>query len=113
MGDKSSDTGYQAIAKLRLAGILLEKKAFDDALKQLGGTFPKDFTGLLADRRGDILKAQGEKNEARAQYEKAFKNLDGRVEYRRLVEVKLNALGVDPVAGMVKTPASQNNGVTK
>ena len=53
-------------------------------------------TGLVADRRGDILSAQGKKPEARAEYEKAFKTLDERTEYRRLVEVKLNAMGVDP-----------------
>ena len=96
VADKSSDPGYQAIAKLRLAGILLEKKAFDEALQQLSGTFPKDFSGLVADRRGDILMAQGKKVEAKAEYEKAYKDLDAGVEYRRMVEVKLNALGIDP-----------------
>jgi hypothetical protein len=44
------------------------------------------------------LLLQGKKAEARAEYEKAYKTLDERAEYRRLVEVKLNALGVDPVA---------------
>ena len=71
---KSADEGYQAIARLRLAGLLLEAKAY-------------------ADRRGDILAAQGKRVEARAEYEKAFKAMDERAEYRRLVEVKLNALG--------------------
>ena len=101
VSEKSSDTGYQAIAKLRLAGLLLEKKSYDEALQQVSGTFPKDFSALAADRRGDILMAQGKKAEAKAEYEKAFKGLDGRDEYRRLVEVKLNALGVDPSAGQV------------
>ena len=99
VAEKASDEGYQAIAKLRLAGLLLETKAYDEALQQLSGTFPKDFVALAADRRGDILAAQGKKNEAKAEYEKAYKGLDERAEYRRLVEVKLNALGVDPVAG--------------
>jgi predicted negative regulator of RcsB-dependent stress response len=99
---KSSDAGYQAIAKLRLAGLLLEKKAYDQALQQLSGDFPKDFSALAADRRGDILMAQSKKAEAKAEYEKAYKGLDERDEYRRLVEVKLNALGVDPGAGQVK-----------
>jgi len=98
---------------LRLAGILLEKKAFDEALQQLSGTFPKDFSGLVADRRGDILMAQGKKVEARAEYEKAYQDLDARVEYRRMVEVKLNALGIDPAAGQVKTATAENAGVNK
>lgn len=98
VSDKASDEAYKSIAKLRLAGILLETKAYDAALKSLTGTFPKDFAPLVSDRLGDILLLQGKKNEAKAEYEKAYKGLDERAEYRRLVEVKLNALGVDPVA---------------
>lgn len=98
VADKAKDEGYQSIAKLRLSGILLEAKAYDEALKLLSGSFPKDFSPLASDRRGDILLLQGKKAEARAEYEKAYKTLDERAEYRRLVEVKLNALGVDPVA---------------
>ena len=97
--DKSSDTGYQAIAKLRLAGLLVDSKAFDEALQQLSGSFPASFEALVADRKGDILLLQGKKKEAIVEYEKAFKNFQDRTEYRRLVEVKLNSLGVDPSAG--------------
>ena len=93
---EKADEGYKSIAKLRLAGILLETKQYDDALKLVSGDFPKDFSALALDRRGDILSAQGKKNEAKSEYEKAYKGLDETVEYRRLIEVKLNALGVDP-----------------
>jgi len=96
VADKASDEGYQAVARLRLAGVLVEAKAYDDALKQLAADFPRDFAPLAADRRGDIYNLQGKKAEARAEYEKAYKGLDDRVEYRRLVEVKLSSLGVDP-----------------
>ena len=95
--DKASDEGYRSIARLRLAGILIETKAYDEALKLVSGSFPKDFAPLAADRRGDVLLAQGKQNEAKAEYQTAYKGLDERAEYRRLVEVKLNALGVDPV----------------
>jgi predicted negative regulator of RcsB-dependent stress response len=98
VADKAKDEGYQSIAKLRLAGMLLETKAYDEALKLLSGAFPKDFVALASDRRGDVLLLQGKKTEAKVEYEKAYKGLDERAEYRRLVEVKLNALGVDPVA---------------
>ena len=93
--DKGSDESYQAVAKLRLAGILFETKAYGDALKLVSGSFPKDFVALAADRRGDILLMQGKKVEAKAEYQTAYKGLDERAEYRRLVEVKLNALGGD------------------
>ncbi len=94
--DKASDDGYQAIARLRLAGILVDTKAYDEAMKQLGSSFPKEFDPLVADRKGDVYLLQGKKAEARAEYEKAWKGFEDRSEYRRLVEVKLNAMGVDP-----------------
>ncbi len=97
VAEKSSDEGYQAIAKLRLAGILIESKSFDEATKQLAGTFPKDFEPLVADRRGDVLALQGKPAEAKVEYVKAFKGFEERTGYRRLVEVKINALGGDPV----------------
>ena len=96
VAEKSSDNGYQAIAKLRLASVLVETAAYDDALKLLAGSFPPEFSALVSDRVGDIYMLQGKKQEARAEFEKAFKAFDERVEYRRLVEVKLNALGVNP-----------------
>jgi predicted negative regulator of RcsB-dependent stress response len=99
VADKSSDPGYQAIAKLRLAAVLTESKAFDAALTQLSGSFPANFDALVADRKGDIFLLQGKRTEALVEYEKSFKNFDDRTEYRRLVEVKLNSLGVDPQIG--------------
>ena len=96
VAEKSSDNGYQAIAKLRLASVLVETAAYDDALKLLSGSFPAEFSALVSDRVGDIYMLQGKKQEARAEFEKAFKAFDEKVEYRRLVEVKLNSLGVNP-----------------
>jgi predicted negative regulator of RcsB-dependent stress response len=99
---KASDEGYKSIAQLRLSGILLEAKDYDAALQQVSGAMPSAFAALAADRRGDILAAQGKKAEAKAQYQIAFTAFDLQSEYRRLVEVKLNALGVDPVGGAQK-----------
>ena len=96
VADKASDEAYRSIAKLRLAGVLMETKAYDEAFKRVSGSFPKDFAALAADRRGDILMVQGKRNEAKPEYERAYKGLEERAEYRRLVEIKLNALGVDP-----------------
>ena len=107
VSEKASDEGYKAIAKLRLAGLLLEAKSFPEAAQALSGSFPKEFAALAADRLGDVYAAQGKKNEARAEYQKAYQGLDERAEYRRLVEVKLNALGVDPLLnGGASVPAA-------
>jgi predicted negative regulator of RcsB-dependent stress response len=101
----ASDESYKAIAKLRLAALLVESKSLDEAWKQVDGVFPKEFAALVADRRGDILMAQGKKPEAKAEYEKAYKAFEERSEYRRLVEVKLNSLGVDPAAATTAAAA--------
>jgi predicted negative regulator of RcsB-dependent stress response len=50
---------------------------------------------LVADRKGDILLSKGDKKQAQAEYEKAYRLSDLRSDYRRLIEVKLNAQGVD------------------
>jgi predicted negative regulator of RcsB-dependent stress response len=98
VSEQGSDEGLQAIARLRLASLLVDQKAYDEALKVLGAAAPASFAALVADRRGDVLMLKGQKDEARAEYSRAFKAMDSTNEYRRLVEVKLNALGVDPVS---------------
>jgi len=98
VAEKSSDTGYASVGRLRLAGVLMDGKAYDEALKVLDTGVVEEFAGLRADRRGDILLAQGKKPEALEQYQKAFKLFDETTDYRRLVLVKLNTLGVDPLA---------------
>lgn len=94
VANSAADESYRAIAKLRLASILFEGKSYDAALKLLEG-LPTPFDALASDRRGDILLAQGKRDEAKAAFEKAHIGFDERTEYRRLVEIKLNALGVD------------------
>lgn len=95
VAEQSSDAGYQALARLRLAGISIESKNFDEALKLLSMSYPASFEALVADRKGDVFVLQGDKVKAIAEYEKAHRRFEPGTEYRRLVEVKLNALGVD------------------
>ncbi len=95
VSEKSSDEAYQAIARLRLAGLDVEAKAYDQALKTLEAPMPKAFEALAADRRGDVYLAQGKTEEARQQYEAAWRGFSQRAEYRNLVEIKLASLGVD------------------
>lgn len=107
--DKSSDDAYVALARLRLAGLALDAKAPEEALKWLETGIPAAFEALAADRRGDIRLSQGQRDEARNEYRKAYTGLSERDEYRRLVESKLNALGVDTSA---LKPADSSEGKT-
>lgn len=95
VADKTGDEGYRALARLRLAGLLMDAQSWDAALQQLDQRFPAAFEALVADRRGDIFQAQGKKDDAIAQYRKAYQALDTINDYRYLVEIKLAALGVD------------------
>jgi predicted negative regulator of RcsB-dependent stress response len=103
VAEKAVEDEYKALARLRLAGLLMDQKKLDDALKQLDGADAKEFEALVADRRGDILLAQGKKAEARAAYQKAWGAMDPKIEYRRLVEAKLTALGAPVEAEKPKT----------
>jgi predicted negative regulator of RcsB-dependent stress response len=97
VGANAPEVEYQTMARLRAAGILLDQKKYDEALKQLDAATASDFAALVADRRGDVLMAQGKKDEAKAAYTKAWQTMDAKVDYRRLVEAKLTALGAAPV----------------
>ena len=98
VAEKAGDDAYRAIAQLRLAGLLLDEKKYDEALKQVDAVGAGAFAALAADRRGDVLLAQGKTEEARAAFQKAFANMDPKVDYRRLVEAKLNVLGASPAS---------------
>lgn len=94
----ASQDEYKTVARLRLAGLLLGEKKYDEALKQLEGAPSPAFAALVDDRRGDILLAQGRADDAKAAYSKAWSAMADTVDYRRLIEAKLIALGVDPQA---------------
>ena len=105
VGANATEVEYQTVAKLRAAGILLDQKKYDEALKQLDGATAPDFAALVADRRGDTLLAQGKKDDAKAAYTKAWTTMDPKVDYRRLIEAKLTVLGAAPAASAVAEAA--------
>jgi predicted negative regulator of RcsB-dependent stress response len=101
VAEKSSDEGLKALAKLRLSSVLMDQKSYDEALKLVSSDFPPEFDAVYADRKGDIFVLQDKRAEAIAEYTRAYKALEEGVEYRRLVEIKLNALGVAPQGSTV------------
>ena len=84
---------YKAIAKLRLAGVLLDEKAYDEALKVLATASVPQFAGAVADRKGDILVAQNKLADARTAYLAALAATDKNNPGRQLIQVKLEAIG--------------------
>ncbi len=84
---------FKAIARIRLAGLLLDEKAYDEGLKLLSGEFPEQFAALVADRRGDLLFAQNKLDEARKAFKTALEKTEIKNPARQLIQLKLDALG--------------------
>lgn len=98
---------YQALARLRLAGVLMEAKKLDEALRVLETSPVPEFEALVADRRGDVLLALNKPTEAVQAYTEAWKAMDAQVDYRRVIEGKLGALGISmDEASPAPSPAS-------
>lgn len=98
VADNAVEDEMRTIARLRLAALQVEAKQFDEALKTLEAAKAEGFEGLVADRRGDVLMAQGKPAEARTAYQAAWAAISDKVPYRRLVEAKLTAMGAAPAA---------------
>jgi predicted negative regulator of RcsB-dependent stress response len=64
--DHARSDAVKAVARLRLASVLLDQNALDQALHTLDGAPPKGFGALYQSMRGDILAAQKKIPEARA-----------------------------------------------
>ncbi|MDR5732115.1 tetratricopeptide repeat protein [Caballeronia sp. LZ025] len=92
--DHAKDDEYKQIAKLRMALILLDEKSYDAGLKLLADAPLDAFKGVVADRRGDLLAAQGKREDARAAYKTALDSLPKNdAATRQLIEFKLDSLG--------------------
>lgn len=85
------DPALVPLAQLRLAGILLEQNEYDQALAQVE-TAPPAFAGLFADRRGDILAAQGKKDQAVEAWQTAITQL-GADPLVQIIQLKIDANG--------------------
>jgi predicted negative regulator of RcsB-dependent stress response len=84
---------YKSIARLRLSGVLLDEKAYDQALTLLNGDFLPQFAAEVADRKGDVLVAQNKLPEARTAYQAALEKMDKKHPGRQIVQIKLEAIG--------------------
>ncbi|HRI90135.1 MAG: tetratricopeptide repeat protein [Candidatus Accumulibacter sp.] len=97
------------LARLRVAAVLLDEKAYDEALRQLEGGAGAGFSTLYLNMRGDLFSAQGKKSEAREAYQGALARLDqgdaggkgkntlqasqANAAYREVLQLKLDTLG--------------------
>lgn len=104
VAEKARDKDLRDLGRLRLAHVLFDDQALDEALKLLTGEPVPAFAARYDELRGDILVAQNKKAEARSAYQAALTKQDaidkaagsqnGReTQYRGLLQMKLDSLG--------------------
>jgi len=100
--ENAKDPGLRELARLRLAAVMLDEKAYDEALKQLAAEPAAAFAPRFEELRGDILAAQGKTAEARNSYDAALAKFDAQAKgdetrqrggYSELVQAKRDSLG--------------------
>jgi predicted negative regulator of RcsB-dependent stress response len=103
--DNVDDPGLRDLARLRLAIILIDEKAYDEASRQLAKEPSAPFAARFGELRGDLFAAQGKASEARAAYETAIRQSETSQKasgteqapagnnYRDMLHAKLEHLG--------------------
>lgn len=91
--DHAQESAVQAIASLQLAGILLEEKDYEGALKVLDAKMDAGYVGLRDEMKGNVYLAQGKQDEAKKAFERALNNLDMNGAMYQYTKQKLESLG--------------------
>jgi predicted negative regulator of RcsB-dependent stress response len=90
--DKSGRAEFAATARVRLAGVLMDEKAYDEALNLVSGDVPASHAVQFADRRGDVLIAMDRVDPARQAYREALDKAGADHPMRAYIQMKLDAL---------------------
>jgi len=95
--ERSPSDSFRDLARLRLAAVLLDENALDEALKALEDKPQDAYAGQYAALRGDVLVAKRRPQEARAAYQQALDKTDAASgagsAFRDSVQMRLDALG--------------------
>jgi predicted negative regulator of RcsB-dependent stress response len=89
---KKSPEEFSWIAKVRLAGVLLDENNPQAALQTLAGKPPKLLSALVNDRKGDVHAALDQKEEARSAWKLAADEFSAQSPSKELVLRKLQTL---------------------
>jgi predicted negative regulator of RcsB-dependent stress response len=94
---KASSDAHRDVARARLVSLLIDKSDFAEAEKVASASVSTAFEPLFLERRGDVQLAQKKIIEARQFYQQAWdklaKNSDAADESKRLLKIKLDAVG--------------------
>jgi len=92
--ERAPSDDFRDLARLRLASVLLDEKAYDEALKLLQSNPAAAYEAQYAALRGDLLLAKNQAAEARAAYKLALEKGGGKDQaFEESVRMRLEALG--------------------
>jgi predicted negative regulator of RcsB-dependent stress response len=92
--ERSPSEDFRELARLRLGALLIDEKAYDEALKLLEAKPAEAYAAQFAALQGDLLLAKNQPAEARAAYKLALeKSGSGSGTFRDSVQMRLDALG--------------------
>ena len=92
--ERSSSDELKDLARLRLAGVLLDDKSYDEALGLVEAKHAEAMAAQYAALKGDILVAKNQPAEAKAAYKLAIEKAGMRENaLRASVQLRLDALG--------------------
>lgn len=104
--ESSDDAELAMIARLRLARVEAYREDYDAALAVLAVDEPGMFEARIAEIRGDVLAARGERDQAREAYIRALTSLGSDALDRNFVQMKLNDLRPDAAANPAAVPSA-------
>jgi predicted negative regulator of RcsB-dependent stress response len=92
--ERSPSEDLRDLARLRLGAVLLDEKAYDEALKIADGGHAAAYDAQYAALKGDVLVAKGQAAEAKAAYKLALeKSGKEGAAFRESLRMRLEALG--------------------
>jgi len=92
--ERSPSEEYREIARLRLGQVLLDEKAYDEALKLIEPKPLDAYAAQFAALRGDLLLAKNQRAEAKEAYRLALEKAGNQGgAFRDSVQLRLDALG--------------------
>ena len=89
---KKSPEEFSWVAKIRLAGVLLDENNPQAALEALSGKPPKELSPLVNDRKGDVYAALGRNDEARTAWKQAVEEFSAQSPSKEIVQRKLRTV---------------------
>jgi predicted negative regulator of RcsB-dependent stress response len=96
--DKAPDDELRMIARTRLARVQAAQGKYDDALATLKVDQPGQFASRLADVRGDVLLAKGDRPGALREYLAARSGASEGLVDTEMLDLKIRDLGGTPPA---------------